>query len=123
MAKVERKLIKRLREDPGQRPFFPEPSLPINLPDRPALDRCGECDQCKEIDYETGGNGKIEWPRATRAPNSGSGANVQDQCEAEKRRCANWTENPPPPLSSNFSWETSSAVSKETTENLASGLK
>ena len=31
MAKVERKLVKRLREDPGQRPFFLEPSLPINL--------------------------------------------------------------------------------------------
>ena len=31
MAKVERKLAKRLREDPGQRPVFPEPSLPINL--------------------------------------------------------------------------------------------
>ena len=31
MAKVERKVVKRLREDPGQRPFFPEPSLPINL--------------------------------------------------------------------------------------------
>ena len=35
----------------------------------------------------------------------------------------NWPENPPPPPSSNFSWETSSAVSKATTENLASGLE
>ena len=45
IAKVERKLIKRLREDPGQRPFIPELSLPSNLPEQPALERCGECDQ------------------------------------------------------------------------------
>ena len=31
MIKVGRKLGKRLREDPGQRPIFPEPSLPMNL--------------------------------------------------------------------------------------------
>ena len=47
MAKVERKLIKRLREDPGQRPFIPEPSLHINLSERSALERCGECNQYK----------------------------------------------------------------------------
>ena len=123
MAKVERKLLKRLREDPGQRTFIPEPSLPSNLSERTEGERCGECDQCKEIDYETGGSGRGEGPRAARALNRGSGANVQDQCEAEQRRCANWPENPPPPPSFNFSWETSSAVSKETTENLASGLK
>ena len=35
----------------------------------------------------------------------------------------NWPENPPPPPSSNFSWETSSAISEATTENLASGLE
>ena len=34
----------------------------------------------------------------------------------------NWPENPLPPPSSNFSWETSSAVSEATTENLASTL-
>ena len=44
MAKVERKLVKRLREDPGQRPFIPEPSFPINLAERTILERCGECD-------------------------------------------------------------------------------
>ena len=37
MAKVERKLVKRLSEDPGQRPFILEPSLPINLTERTAL--------------------------------------------------------------------------------------
>ena len=67
MAKVERKLVKRLREDPGQRPFFPEPSLPINLPERPALDRCGKCDQCKATDCGTCGSCQEEGPRATRA--------------------------------------------------------
>ena len=35
----------------------------------------------------------------------------------------NWPENPPAPPSSNFSWETSSAVSEATTESLASGLE
>ena len=34
-----------------------------------------------------------------------------------------WPEPPPPPPSSIFSWETSSAVSEATTENLASGLE
>ena len=32
MTKVERKLAKRLKEDPRQRHLFPEPSLPINHP-------------------------------------------------------------------------------------------
>ena len=49
MAKVERKLTKRHREDTGQRPVFPEPSLPINLSEplpnalrlRASLDRGG----------------------------------------------------------------------------------
>ena len=123
MAKVERKLLKRLREDLGQRPFIPEPSLPSNPSERTAVERCGECDHCKEIDCEMGGNCRGEGPRAMRAPNRGIGANVQDQCEAEQRRCTNWPENPTPPPSSNFSWETSSAVSEATTENLASGLK
>ena len=31
MAKVERTLNKRLKEDLGQRPFIPEPSLHINI--------------------------------------------------------------------------------------------
>ena len=35
----------------------------------------------------------------------------------------NWPENPTPPSSSNFSWETSSTVSEATVENLASGLE
>ena len=32
MAKIEIKLKKKLMEDPGQRPFFPGPSLPRTLP-------------------------------------------------------------------------------------------
>ena len=38
MAKIERKLKKKLMEDPGQRPFIPRPSLPQNLPERPAFE-------------------------------------------------------------------------------------
>ena len=33
MAKIERKLKKKLMEDPGQRPFIPGPSLPQTLPE------------------------------------------------------------------------------------------
>ena len=89
MAKVERKLLKRLREDPRQRPFIPETSLPINISERTALERCGECDQCKATDCGTCGNCQGEGPRATRAQSRGIGANVQDPCEAEQRRCVN----------------------------------
>ena len=39
MAKIERKLKKKLMEDPGQRPFIPGPSLPQTLPELPALER------------------------------------------------------------------------------------
>ena len=53
MVKIERMLIKRLREDPGQTPFIPEPSLPINLQEQPALEWCGECNQCKATDCGT----------------------------------------------------------------------
>ena len=38
MAKIERKLKKKLMEDPGQRPFIPGPSIPQTLPERPALE-------------------------------------------------------------------------------------
>ena len=123
MAKVERKLVKRLREDPGQRPFIPEPSLPINLAERTVLERCGECDHCKATGCETCSKCQGEGPRAKRAQSQGIGTNVQGPCEGEQRRCVNWPENPLPPPSSNFSWETSSAVNKATTENLASGLE
>ena len=67
MAKVERKLLKRLREDPRQRHFIPEPSLPGNLSKRTTLERCGECDQCKAIDCGTCGNCQGEGPRTMRA--------------------------------------------------------
>ena len=119
MAKVERKLTKRLKEDLGQRAFVPEPSLHINLSERTALERCGECDQFKAPDCGTCGNCHGEGPRTTRALSQGIGTNVQDPCEAEQRRCVNWQESPPPPPSSNFSWHTSSAVSEATIENLA----
>ena len=123
MAKVERQLFKRLREDPGQRPFFPEPNLPINLLERPALDRCGECDQCKATDCGTCGSCQGVGPRATRTRSRGIKANAQEPCKTEQRRCVNWPETPPPPPSSIFSWGTSSAVSEATAENLASGLE
>ena len=120
MATIERKLNKRLVEDPGQRPFIPGPSLPQNLPERPALERCGECDQCKAPDCGTCSSCQGEGPMATRARSRGIGANAQEPCEAEQRRCVKWPETPPPPPSSIFSWGTSSIVSEATPENLAS---
>ena len=89
MAKVERKLIKGLREDPGQRPFIPEPSLPINLSERTALERCGDCNQSKETDCGMCGSCQGEGPRATQAQSRGIGAKVQDPCKVEQRRCMN----------------------------------
>ena len=78
MAKVEKKIIKRLREDPGPRPFILESNLPSNLPDRTALEWCGECEQCKAIDCGTCSNCQGEGPRATRAQSRGIGANIKD---------------------------------------------
>ena len=121
MAKIERKLKKRLTEDPGQRPFIPGPSLPLNPPERPTLERCGEWDQCKTPDCGMCGSFQGEGPMATRARSRGIGANAQEPCKEEQRRCRNWPETPPPPPSSIFSWGTSSIVSEATPENLASG--
>ena len=50
MAKLERKIRKKIIEDPGQGPFIPGPTLLQTLPERPALKRCGECNQCKALD-------------------------------------------------------------------------
>ena len=50
MAKVERKLTKRLKEDLGQRYFLIESSSHLNLSERTAMQRGGECDQCKTHD-------------------------------------------------------------------------
>ena len=120
MAKVARKIIKRLREDPRQRPFIPEPSLPVNLSEQTALKRCGECNQCKATDCGTCDSCQGEGPRATRAQSQGIGANTQEPCKTEQRTCVNWPETPPPPPSSIFSWGTSSAVSEANPENLDS---
>ena len=73
MVKVERKLTKRLKEDLRQKPFIPEPSLHSNLSEKTALERCGECDQCKAPDCGTCGNCQREGPRATRAQSRGIG--------------------------------------------------
>ena len=89
MAKVERKIIKRRGEDPGPRSFIPEANLSSNIPDRTAMERCGECNQCKAIDCGTCSSCQKEGPRATRAQSQGIGANIQDPCEAEQRRCVN----------------------------------
>ena len=102
MAKVERKLANRLREDPGQRLVFPEPSLPINLSEQLTLHRCRECNQCKATDCGTCGGCQGLEPRATRAQSRGISANAQEPCETEQRRCVNWLETPPPPQSSLF---------------------
>ena len=75
MAKIERKLKKKLIEDLGQRPFIPGPSLAQTLPEQPALERCGECNQCKAPDCGTCGQG--EGPMATRAQSRGVGAHTQ----------------------------------------------
>ena len=102
MAKVERKLAKRLREDPGQRPVFSEPIPPINLPERPTLEWWGTWDLCKAPDCGTCGSCQGVEPRATRARSRGIGANVQEPCEAEQIRCVNWPETPPLPQLSFF---------------------
>ena len=69
MAMVERKLLKRFREDPGQMPFIPEPSLPINPAERTALERCGDCDQSKETHCGMCGSchGKDQGPQGHKA--------------------------------------------------------
>ena len=63
-AKIERKLKKKLMEDPGQRPFIPGPSLPQTLPERPAVKRCGECNHCKAptVEPAAAARGKDQWP-------------------------------------------------------------
>ena len=78
MAKIERKLKKKLLEDPGQRPVIPGPSLPQILLERPALERCGECDQCKTPDCGTCGSCQGEGPIAKRAQSQGAGTHTQE---------------------------------------------
>ena len=50
MVRIERKLQKKILEDPGLRPHIPEPSLPPILPGQHSMERCGECDLCKAPD-------------------------------------------------------------------------
>ena len=54
MVRMERKLQKRILEDPGPRPAIPEPSLHPVLPGRHSMERCGECDPCKAQDWRKG---------------------------------------------------------------------
>ena len=99
MAKIERRLIKMLMEDPVQRPIIPGPSLHQNLPEQTTLERCGICYQCK-------------------APNCG----MSDSCQgvgtiairARSRGEGAYTKEP-------YRVETSSIVSEATPDNLASG--
>ena len=121
MAKIERRLMKMLMEDPGQRPIIPGPSLPQTLPERTTLERCGACDQCKALECGMWDSCKGEGTIATRARSKGAGAHTQGPCEGGQRRCVSWAEPPPPQPSSTSSWGTSSIVSEATPDNLASG--
>ena len=116
MVRMERKLQKRILEDPGPRPAIPEPSLHPVLPGRHSMEWCGECNPCGTQDcgrcrgcLEEGPVGKRVRNRGTEAP---------EICEAEQRRCADWPEPPPSPPAS---WGASSLVSEATAENLLSG--
>ena len=55
MAKVERKLLKRLQEDPGQKTFIPAPSLPSNISERAAVERGSGADAQGQCEAEQRG--------------------------------------------------------------------
>ena len=66
MAKIERRLMKMLMEDPGHRSIIPGPSLPQTLPERTTLELCGACEQCKAPDCGTCDSCQGEGTIATR---------------------------------------------------------
>ena len=78
MAKVERKLTKRLKEDLGQRYFLIESSSHLNLSERTKIERGGECDQCKKHDCGKCGSWQGEGQQAMRAQGRGIGSNIQN---------------------------------------------
>ena len=118
MVRIERKLQKKILEEPGPRPTIPEPSLPPALPERHSRERCRACDPCKVQNWGWGSSCLGEGPVATRVQKRG--AEEHEPCEEEQGRCVNWPKPPPPPPAS---WGASSIVSEATAENLASGAE
>ena len=116
MVRMERKLQRKILEDPGPRPAIPEPMQHPVLPGRHSREQCGACNPCKAQDCGRCRGCLEEGPIGTRVQNRGTEA--PEICEAEQRRCVAWTEPPPPPPSS---WGASSLVSEATAENLLSG--
>ena len=50
MVKIERRLRRKILEDPGPRPAIPEPVLHPVIPGGHARERCRACDPCKAQD-------------------------------------------------------------------------
>ena len=118
MLRMERKLQKKILEDPGPRPAIPEHILHPVLPGRHSMERCGACDPCKAQDCGSCKSCLEEGPIVTRVRNRGMEA--PEICESEQRRCVTWPKPPPPPPSA---WGASSIVSEATAENLLSGTE
>ena len=113
MMKIERKLGRKILEDPGPRPAVPELVLNPVIPEEHARERCGACDPCKAQDCGRCSSCLEKGPAATGARDQERKA--PEGCEMEQRRCEAWpTPHPPPPSS----WGTSSIVSEATAENL-----
>ena len=50
MIKIERRLWRKIQEDPGPRPDGPELVLPPGILEGHARERCGACKPCKAQD-------------------------------------------------------------------------
>ena len=83
MVKIERKLQKKILEDPGPRPAIPEQILHPALSGRHPMERCGTCDPCKAQNCGSCRSCLEEGPIITRLQNQGTEA--PGICEPEQR--------------------------------------
>ena len=94
MVKMERRLRRKIMEDPGPRPVIPEHVLHPAIPEGHARERCGACDPCKAQDCGGCSSCLEKGPAATGARDQGREA--PEGCESEQRRCKAWPTPHPP---------------------------
>ena len=71
IVKIERRLRRKILEDPGPRPAIPEPGVHPGIPGGHARERCGACDPCTAQNCGRCGSCREEGPAITGARDQG----------------------------------------------------
>ena len=117
IIKIERRLERKIKEDPGTRPDIPELMLPPGILEEHARVRCGACDPCKALDCRRCSSCR---QKDQAPPERKTEGGKHQKGESRNRESARHGQRTLPPPSS---WGTSSIVSEATVKELLEGAE